>query len=724
MFLLNELIFFSPLVVYVYIRVLRMISRTAGKVLWTAAFLFLLLAFPTAESLSHQGVSGGMRYAMIAGYDAWPLLLYLVLAVVFADILVGSARLLRVLSRERAASPRFRTVYVSLVLFLPILVVIGGILNHNHLRIKNYSIEVPRKSSSLTELTIAFASDFHLGDRTRAGFLDTFVAKVNALEPDLVLIGGDVLEGDRREEDLSRYEAQFRRIRAKYGVYGVPGNHERYAGGREDFFAKAGIRLLQDEVLRIDDAFYLAGRNDARSRSRKPVADLLEGTPNDLPVILLDHRPTDLENASRTIADIQLSGHTHHGQLFPVNFITRHRYELSWGYKKKNRTHVFVTSGVQLWGPPVRTAGRSEILSIRVALRGPDETQSPGRPAPPPAGRAGCTAFVFQGRGALYLARNLDGPIGDGMILVNKKGVAKEAFGAPDAAPLRWTSKYGSVTFNQLGREFPLGGLNETGLAVEELGGPAAYPEADGRPALNELQWIQYQLDTARSVKEVLASDKEVRISKLIFDVHYLVADRKGNAAVVEFTGGKMASVSGGYLTVPVLSNNAYAESVRYLGFHVGFGGDRSVSKGPEPSERFVRAAAFLKEFESLGQAPFVDDAFVALKAVEQDDTQWSIAYNLPRRLVFFKTKAHRRYKIIALDRLDLSCRTPARILSVDTEASWDLAGYFADYDPEQNRLLLESVVRRLAERGEIPLPPSPDVLRAMAAYPDACRCK
>ncbi|MCJ7643576.1 MAG: hypothetical protein MUP28_03740, partial [Candidatus Aminicenantes bacterium] len=149
-----------------------------------------------------------------------------------------------------------------------------------------------------------------------------------------------------------------------------------------------GIKLLEDMVVKIDDAVYLAGRNDAHSRNRKPVADLLRDTPEDLPVILLDHRPTDLENVSRTGVDIQLSGHTHHGQLFPINGITNREYELSWGYIKKNRTHVFVTSGVQLWGPPVRTAGSSEILLLNVLFKEPPaEFRSPEKPGDSRRGR-------------------------------------------------------------------------------------------------------------------------------------------------------------------------------------------------------------------------------------------------------------------------------------------------------------------------------------------------
>jgi len=256
-----------------------------------------------------------------------------------------------------------------MVLATPALIVFAGILNYNHLRVKEYSIEVPRKSSAATRLKIAFAADFHLGDMTADRFLERFVGKVNSLDPDIVLIGGDIVEGHGREEKIDKFMSQFRELKSKYGVYAVPGNHEGYGGSRVDFFTRAGIRLLQDEVEKIDGAFYLAGRKDSHSRDRKSIDELLSATPADLPIILMDHRPTDLERVSQSHVDIQVSGHTHNGQLFPVNFITRSQYELSWGYKKKRQTHFFVTSGVQLWGPPVRTVGASEILMITVIFR-------------------------------------------------------------------------------------------------------------------------------------------------------------------------------------------------------------------------------------------------------------------------------------------------------------------------------------------------------------------
>lgn len=335
-----------------------------------------------------------------------------------------------------------------------------------------------------------------------------------------------------------------------------------------------------------------------------------------------------------------------------------------------------------------------------------------------------CTAFVMKGSGAILLAKNFDWPIGEGYLFINKRNIVKEAFGGDPALPLRWTSKYGSVTFNQFGREFPLGGINEAGLVVEELNAQSQYPAPDKRPSVNEFQWIQYQLDNCCSVKEVLKSDTKLRISKLVAGLHYLVADRKGNAAVIEFIEGKMVSYSGADLPVPVLSNNSYAESLRYLKFHKGFGGERIVSSGPESGERFVRAATLLDGYYLPGQRSIVDEAFSVLKSVAQNDTKWSIVYSIRLRRIFFKTKSHRQFKVINLKAFDFSCKSPVLMLPVDTDAVWDLTKNFFAYDALKNRLLLDSVFRKLREIGELDSV-SPELMaEKMARYPETCRCR
>jgi choloylglycine hydrolase len=266
--------------------------------------------------------------------------------------------------------------------------------------------------------------------------------------------------------------------------------------------------------------------------------------------------------------------------------------------------------------------------------------------------------------------------------------------------------------------------MNEAGLVIEELSARMEVLPDDGRPALNEFQWIQYHLDTCRSVKEVLKSASRIRVARLLFGFHYLIADRKGKSAVVEFSKGRMVSFSGDSLPVAVLSNDTYEQSLSHLSIHRGFGGARVVSSGPESEERFVRAATALREYGSLGQRPILDQAFVILKSVAQEDTQWSIAYSIPRRLVFFKTRDHRRYKIIPLEALDFSCRLPALILPVTTESAGNLLRDLVPYDPQENRRLLVSVFRALRDAGELDEPFPEAVIQEMAAYPESCGCR
>jgi predicted MPP superfamily phosphohydrolase len=368
MFLLDTLLLLSPLAIYTYIRVRQQIATKRSKRILTAAFVLAAFGYPLAESLSHSAAGAWAKAVMIAGYCTLPFLLYLVLIVIVSDLIIGALRVTGLVSAESTGAPRFRRRRLALWLVIPVVVVTFGLVNHQRLRTTEYAIDVPRKSSQIRRLKIVFIADIHLNAITADDLLERLVDRVNAARPDVVLIGGDVLEGDRPDEDTRGYEAQFRRIRAKYGVFAAPGNHDRRSS-RGGFFERARIRLLEDEVERVDNAFYVAGRVDRRSEARKSAQELLRRTPADLPIILIDHRPSDFESVSRSAVDVQLSGHTHHGQVFPANFVTQYQNPLSWGHLKKGHAHLFVTSGVQLWGPPVRTSGVAEVMVINVTLR-------------------------------------------------------------------------------------------------------------------------------------------------------------------------------------------------------------------------------------------------------------------------------------------------------------------------------------------------------------------
>ncbi len=187
-----------------------------------------------------------------------------------------------------------------------------------------------------------------------------------------------------------------------------------------------------------------------------------------------------------------------------------------------------------------------------------------------------CSTFVLKSGKNLVFGRNYDWDVGAGYVMVNKRNLAKKAirFSDTTSEPAQWVSKYGSITFNQYGKEYPMGGMNETGLVLEVMWlQQIEFPEPDARPTLDELQWVQYQLDTASSVRDVIRSDASIRISPNSQPIHFLLSDKTGEAATIEFLDGKMVYHSGSTLPVKALTNSTYTESMEYLKGHKGFGG-------------------------------------------------------------------------------------------------------------------------------------------------------
>jgi len=369
MYLQNEILLATPLFLYAFFRVRSLLPSRGLRIAWVPVFILIAGGFPLAEMLAHSGGRGVLGRLLLSGYYGLPLLLYLVLTVFAVDGLVGLARLTGRVSKETVRSPRFKARRLAITVGLPVLIIVLGAVNHRILRVHEYRIEVPRRSAAARELTVVFLADTHFRDAVSDRFLAELAAKVNAQKPDLVLVGGDILEGDRRGEDTGRYERTFRKMVSTYGTFGAPGNHEHLSRLGTGFIERAGIRMLQDEAIRIDDTLVLVGRADAHSRARKPVAEILAAGPRDLPVILLSHRPSQFDEVRAAGIDLQLSGHTHHGQIFPINLITARQYDLSWGHLEQGGAHLIVTSGVQGWGPMVRTVGASEIVVVRLVLK-------------------------------------------------------------------------------------------------------------------------------------------------------------------------------------------------------------------------------------------------------------------------------------------------------------------------------------------------------------------
>lgn len=212
-------------------------------------------------------------------------------------------------------------------------------------------------------LTVVLASDLHLGYSNRKAELARWVDLINAEKPDLVLFGGDIVDIQLRPLVEGHFEEEFARIKAP--IYTILGNHE-YIGHEpeaEQFFADAGITLLRDSVARFE-GLTLIGRDDRSNRDRKALAALTPDTQDF--TILLDHQPYHLEEAEQAGIDFQFSGHTHRGQVWPLNWLTDAMYEKSWGHHQRGSTRYYVSSGLGIWGPKIRIGTRSEYLVLHI----------------------------------------------------------------------------------------------------------------------------------------------------------------------------------------------------------------------------------------------------------------------------------------------------------------------------------------------------------------------
>jgi len=329
-----------------------------------------------------------------------------------------------------------------------------------------------------------------------------------------------------------------------------------------------------------------------------------------------------------------------------------------------------------------------------------------------------CTTFCLDSNDDLVVGKNYDERLGDGLVIMNKRNVSKIAWLNPYSAetqPVTWTSKYGSVTFNPWGREFPESGINEAGLVVNLLWEPTAteYPAPDERPAIRSNQWIQYQLDNAATVADVIASDLEIRILNTGGPMHFFVCDSTGNCAIFEFIDGELVCYTQETMPVKVLVNTTYERCIEYW--------EKDEIPAPDypydAVRRFITAGKMLEGYDPETSGPAVDYAFNVLTNVA-GLTQWSIAYDIPDRRVYFYTRNNKNLRYIDLNACNFSCLTPVGVLDVTEDLSGDVSGNFIDYTYELNRDLIEKTLHTetIPEFTE-------EVRESLAQYPETFEC-
>jgi len=369
---------YTALNYYIFIRGWQALHTLPALKPFYAVF-FIIIAYGYVIAKVLYKYLHPLAYDIILGAGAiwFAFLVYFILSLLGLD-------LIRLLEHFFHFLPKFiynnyeQTKKITAVVIIAIvsLIVFLGNLNKRDITIKNLELTLPKGSGKLNELNIVMASDLHLSPIDGERLLAKIIDKMNSLNPDIVLLAGDIVDDKAEILEQRKIGESFRKLNPKYGVFTINGNHEFINGvdASVEYAEHLGMKVLRDEYALIDSSFYVIGREDSTTlqftgRHRKTLHQIIESIETNQPMILLDHTPYKLEEAQKNNIALQFSGHTHHGQIWPGNIITSMIYEISWGYLKKGNTHYYVTSGAGTWGPPVRTGSKSEIVNIKITFK-------------------------------------------------------------------------------------------------------------------------------------------------------------------------------------------------------------------------------------------------------------------------------------------------------------------------------------------------------------------
>ncbi len=344
------------------------------RIIYGVFFGLLILWFPIAE-IAQDYLPNTFRLGLtISGWYSMIAVVYLFLILVVIDfvrLLDHRIRFVPGVVRNHQKTPN---VLAAVILVFVTLTLIYGSWNARNPVVVSYEVTV-EKETSLDQLRIAMVSDTHYGDIIDTSRLNSMVEAIEELQPDVILIAGDITDGMVTQEEAQKLIQVFQQMHAKYGIYAVPGNHDRWARNDSDLlrsFNDAGIRILKDNVIKVDNDFYIIGRDDpghSREQGRMELEELMLEVDDSLPIIVLDHQPIDIEAAEKNHVDVQLSGHTHKGQIFPSQLITSRLYDLDWGILIRGNYHLIVSSGYGTWGPPLRIGTHPEVVNVTIKFK-------------------------------------------------------------------------------------------------------------------------------------------------------------------------------------------------------------------------------------------------------------------------------------------------------------------------------------------------------------------
>lgn len=219
-------------------------------------------------------------------------------------------------------------------------------------------------------LKIVAISDIHLGNGTGKTALKRYVKMINEQKPDLILIGGDLIDNSVVPLYAENMAEELSELKAPLGIYMIAGNHEYISGIDKSirFIRNTPIQLLRDSIVTLPNGIQLIGRDDRSNHSRRSLQELMANVDKNKLIILLDHQPYRLAESEAAGIDLQFSGHTHRGQVWPMSLVTDYIFEQSHGYRRWGNSHIYVSSGLSLWGPPFRIGTESEMVIFQLSM--------------------------------------------------------------------------------------------------------------------------------------------------------------------------------------------------------------------------------------------------------------------------------------------------------------------------------------------------------------------
>ncbi|MBQ2779702.1 MAG: metallophosphoesterase [Bacteroidaceae bacterium] len=341
---------------YIFIRALQTISAAPMAIKISFGIIFWLLALQLfiVMALRHSNLPEFLPKIMFSIGTLWMVfVLYMTLALLAID----AVRLLINIPHS-----------FLWALGITAAILTGGYINNLHPRVETIELKLDKKLEH--PMTIVAVSDLHLGYGTGKAKLKKFVQMINAQNPDLIIIGGDLIDNSLIPLYNERMHEELCQLKAPMGIYMAPGNHEYISNIDESrrFLELTPIKMLADTVVTFPNGFQLILRDDRYAGRRFiQLKELLEKTDRERPIMVVKHQPRSLKGMDAQKADIVFCGHTHHGQIWPGNIATDIIFEQSHGYRKWSHSHIFVSSGLSLWGPPIRIGTKGDMAVFKIS---------------------------------------------------------------------------------------------------------------------------------------------------------------------------------------------------------------------------------------------------------------------------------------------------------------------------------------------------------------------